>query len=621
MAGMRIGRVVASTAILAVLAGCTSGSTQPRPDTAPSTATTMRGPVFHHPGPGARPGGTLRVVSDSGPGYLDPNLGAYWLDYSLLRTFSRQLYSWPGDGKDASRVVPDLADASPVVDDSDTVYSLTIRRGARWNTSPPRQVTAKDVVRGVAMSCNPAQPAIALQDYVDLIAGMHDFCADFQQVAPRPAPMRRFLARNRLTGVHPGATPRQVQFELVRPANYFPELLALPALSPRPVELMAYQPGSDAAVKNAVSDGPYQVASFATEHYASAKSERRPGRLVLVRNPTWRPSSDPVRKAFADRILVTFRSQVRAAQHAALREVRSGEADICLCQVATADARRLLAAGDRRLTIHSTQAISTIVFNTASPNNRGALQNPEIRRAIAFALDRSALIEAHGGSKLAQPLTHVLPDGVLGSTQFDPYPHDLGHARAILRDAGHPQLQLRVYFPPYSEEATELFRITRRQLRQVGVEAQRFYVDERWPRSLSEPREARRGTWDLFFGGMPPDWPHNASASFFRTLFDGRGVGDDPDRLPPWSANFGLYDNPEVDRLIDDAAGADVTAAVALWHRADELVMQDAPFYPIAERRVATYRGGRIRNAVFVPALLGMDLTNVWLHQSGRSSL
>jgi peptide/nickel transport system substrate-binding protein len=606
---------VALVAIVAVLTGCTSDPDRSGPAGASPTATGLRpGPDFQDPGPAPQGGGTLRVVSSSGPGYLDPDLGAYWLDYSILRTFSRQLYTWPADGRPASTVVPDLAENPPAVDETGTVYTMTIRRGARWDTSPSRQVTAEDVVRGVKMTCNPVLSATTLLDFRDVIAGMHSFCSQFRHVARRPVPMQRFLATHRLAGVHAGAGARDVVFELTHPVNFFPQLLALPAQSPRPRELMKYRPGSLAAARHSIADGPYRLKSYTREAYASEESERAPGRIVLERNPVWQTSTDPVRKAFVDRIVVTFETQVHDARHVALRAVRSGRADLSLSPLGTADGRRLVQAGDPHVEVHPTATSGpTIVFNTVSPNNNGALQDVNVRRAIAFALDRVALGRAFGGAELAPPLTHVLPDGMLGSQDFDPYPHDPERARAMLRDAAVSDLELRVYYPSYSKEATKLFDILRRQLRQVGIDTPRFYIDESWPRQLYEPRAARRGSWDLAVGGTFADWPGNAAWSIFRPLFDGRGVGADPRSLPNWSYNMGLYDNPEVDRLIDAAPQADLGAAADLWHRADELVMQDAPFYPIAQSNAATYHGDRVRHDVFVPAQLGADLTNIWL--------
>ena len=44
-------------------------------------------------------------------------------------------------------------------------YTVTIRTGAMWNTSPPRQVTAADAVLGLKRSCNPVQPFGGLPDF------------------------------------------------------------------------------------------------------------------------------------------------------------------------------------------------------------------------------------------------------------------------------------------------------------------------------------------------------------------------------------------------------------------------------------------------------------------------
>ena len=71
-------------------------------------------------------------------------------------------------------------------------YKLTIRNGAMWNTTPPRQVTAADEVRGVERTCNPAQPFGGLPDFETLIQGMQSFCDAFAKVAPTVAAMKAY---------------------------------------------------------------------------------------------------------------------------------------------------------------------------------------------------------------------------------------------------------------------------------------------------------------------------------------------------------------------------------------------------------------------------------------------
>lgn len=583
------------------LGSCTTDTHRDRsaPGSASPASPQVTPPVPAPTEPGVR-GGTLRVIG-SGTDYLDANISYYSVGYSLLRLISRQLYTWPADPAHATDVVPDLATAMPMVDATRTVYTVTLRRGARWETSPPRQVTAEDVVRGVEITCNPAQPSGALPDFESLVKGMDEFCQQFAKVQPRTAQIRDFVDHAVLPGVHVGANRLQVVFELTRPVNYFTNLLALPAFSPRPREMLAQLPGGDRGVSHPISDGPYRLASQAPADAGA------PSLLNFDRNPTWSSSTDPIRRAYVDKIRVDF-GLAGYDPEKVIRRLKSGADDLCFCELGQPYNGRLLRQHDPRFSLHAQLATNPyLVFNTVSPNDGGALRNSDVRRAISFALDRSALTAALGGPQLAPPLTHALPDGVMGSEPFDPYPHDVAKAKELLSKVGITHLFLWDYFRPSSLTASRINDAMQKQLAAVGIRLRlRPTPDGDFTNLLSNPVGARRGYWDVALAGWVPDWEGNAAASYFRSLFDGR-------TLPPTSSNFGLYDDPAVDQLIDQASQADPTTAAGLWHQADELVMKDAAIYPIAQPNLPMWCGARVRSCVYVPAFNGVDLSNVWL--------
>ena len=64
--------------------------------------------------------------------------------------------------------------------DNGLKQTVTIRSGVMWNTSPPRAVTAADVVRGIKRGCNPS-PAFfgGMADFEATIQGLSAFCAGY----------------------------------------------------------------------------------------------------------------------------------------------------------------------------------------------------------------------------------------------------------------------------------------------------------------------------------------------------------------------------------------------------------------------------------------------------------
>ncbi len=110
-------------------------------------------------------------------------------------------------------------------------------------------------------------------------------------------------------------------------------------------------------------------------------------------------------------------------------------------------------------------------------------------------------------------------------------------------------------------------------------------------------RPARRlgpGRWP----GWGSDWYGNAALSFFNPLFSGKPS------FPPSGSNFGLYDNPATNALIEQANSAKTTdEAATMWAQADQQVMKDAPFFPITNPVQANYRATQVQNAVYVPVV------------------
>ena len=174
------------------------------------------------------------------------------------------------------------------------MYTLTIRKGVEWNTTPPRQVTAADARRGLERTCNPAEPFGGVADYEGLIAGMPAFCSAFEKVKPTVPAIKQFLATHSIAGVivNP-ANPLQISFKLVHPESYFTNLLAMAAFTPAPIEELNYLPASAALAQHTISDGPYEVQS-----YVPTRS------ITFVRNPVWKASLDPISKAYVDEIKV-----------------------------------------------------------------------------------------------------------------------------------------------------------------------------------------------------------------------------------------------------------------------------------------------------------------------------
>jgi len=546
-------------------------------------------------------GGTLTMLGTGDVDFMDPNISYYSVGYLGLRMWSRQLYTYPATDGKTTDIVPDLATAMPKITNNGTQYAITIRTGAMWNTTPPRQVTAADVVLGVKRQCNPVQPFGGQPDYDTFITGYMTFCSGFANVAQNTAAITSYINSNQISGVSVDpSNPLTIDFTLTKAVPYFTNILALPAFSPAPVEFLNYLPGSNDLAQHTVSDGPYEVQSY------------NPGNsLVFVRNPAWQASSDPVRKAYVDKITINETgTQMGIFQQI---ETNTSAADMMWgTSVPTSAIPGLIAANDPRLYLESEYSSNPyIIFNTQSPNNGGALGKLAVRQALEYGLNRTNLIQDQGGPSVTPALTQILPPGIVGAApSYSQYSYNVAMAKSLLASAGFPNgLTLKFLYRPSTQASNSAFLTVQNDLKAIGVTVTGVGVPDAdfYTKYLEVPSTAMSGVWDLSLAGWSPDWYGDSAASFFSPLFDGRV-------LPPTSSNFGLFNSPTVNADIDAANAAPTDAASApLWHAADVEVMKEAAIFPISDPNRAQLHGSQVHNCIYVAQFDDCDPTNVWV--------
>jgi peptide/nickel transport system substrate-binding protein len=556
-------------------------------------------------------GGTLNMLGAGDIDYMDPNISYYSIGYLALRLWSRQLFTFPATPGQTTTAVPDLATEVPTTDNGGVskdlkTYTITIRKGAMWNTSPARQVTAADEVRGVKRTCNPYQPFGGIPDFSSLIVGYQQFCDGFGKVAQTPAAIADYINSTPLPGVV-ATGARTVQFHLTHPATYFVDMLTLPAFSPAPAEVLAYLPASQSLGQHEISDGPYEVQSW-----DPTKS------IVFVRNPAWDATTDPIRHAYVDKVVVNE----TVSQNSIQQQLQTGtdSADMEFDQAPPpSQLPALIAQKDPNLNLGPTASSNPyIVFNMMSPNNNGAMQNLKVRQALEYALNRDDLIQVLGGPTINPPLTQVLPPTIVGSTDINPYSYDVAKAKQLLSQAGYPNgLTLKFLYRNSSEGSRKSFETVQQDLSKVGITVKGVPSPDAdfYTKYLEVPSAAKSGVWDLSLAGWGADWYGNGALSFFAPLFSG------PPSYPPIGSNFGFYDDAQTNSLIKQASTASTESdAATLWARADARVMQEAAFFPITDPQQANYHASQVHNAVYVPSLQNFDPANVWLesgHQGG----
>ena len=603
----------AGLAVLALVAtACGGSSGSPSTGSSSGSGSQTFGLQGLNPGTGTpTKGGTLNMLGQGDVDFMDYNVSYYTIDTLGQRPWLRLLYAYPATPGKTTTVAPDLATALPTVSNGGKTFTVTIRSGAMWDTSPPRQVTAADALLGLKRSCNPTQPFGGLPDFETLIVGYQAFCDGFAKVSSTSvSAIKKYIDTHQISGVK--ASGQTISYTLVHPASYFPAQLNLDAFSPAPVESLKYLAGSSALAQHTIADGPYKVQS-----YVPARS------IVFVRNPAWKASTDPIRKAYVNEIKVSETGNEPSIQQQL--QTNTAAASMECDAFPPVGALPGLVAQMKQGLNHNFNlgpSYSTnpyLVFNEVSPNNNGALKKLAVRQALSYGIDRAHLLTDNGGPTQGPALTHVLPSGINGAqdmpANYNPYPYNPTKAKQMLAAAGFKNgLTLIMLYRPTSTVETKMAQTLQSDLGKIGVKVKLlkatpadFYV-----KYMTVPSVAKRGVWDLSLSGWGPDWYGDAAVSFFQPLFSG------PASYPPVGSNFGFYNNPTVTALIaKGASAASASAAATIWAQADEAVMKDAPFYPIVNPNPPLYHASYVHNAVYIPTIQQFDPTNVWLSPPG----
>jgi peptide/nickel transport system substrate-binding protein len=548
--------------------------------------------------------------------HVDPAAAYYMLSGQILRLFTRQLFTYPPVRRlhDWRQVtpVPDLAREIPTVGNGllspdHLTYTIRLRPGVHWDTEVPREVTAHDVIRGLKRMANPVLRAGAIHYYTSTIAGMAEFCDAYAAAVAGRRPTAEALADFQNTHDVPGievADDRTLVFRLVRPALDFVHILAMMCATPAPAEYDAYLPDSPEFRRGVRSLGPYRLV-----HYVHGRE------LRLARNPAWRQQTDPVRHQYLDGVAITME---KATPEQVERRIRSGRADLSWASPVTEP----LEADPDDPGNHLGYALNPyLVFNLVGPDP-GGVRRLEVRRAIAYAVDRARLIRIYdklGAGTVMWPARSAIPPGNQGYEPVDPWPTpdgagDPARGRALLAEAGYRGgLTLTVVHRDVDANP-EVARSLADDLAAIGITARlRPLGHADYYPFLRDPAHARAGAWDLSAPSWQPDWFCDNGRAMLQPMVQTNTVRG--------TANYGGYSNPEVDRLIAEALSeTDPGRAHAAWHAVDVRVLADVAIVPLLVHAptIPHLRGARVRDAIAMPTIdRWFDLATLWLDPAG----
>jgi peptide/nickel transport system substrate-binding protein len=554
----------------------------------------------------ARTGGRLRLYGPGGVDHLDPAASYRGSAGPVITLFARQLFTYPPETNlsnwQAIDPIPDLAAGIPSTYNaglgaSHRCYIVHLRPGVFWDTTPPREVTADDVARGIKRLCAPILRSAALPYFTSTIRGMEQFRADYAATNPRTAADHAAFQNSHDIAGLLVIDDKTVVFELTRPALDFVNILALLCASPAPVEYDSIVPGSAEFPHQVRSNGPYRPV-----HWVPGKE------LRLARNPVWRQETDPSRQQVPDTIEI-IRGEVSVDR--TVHTIADGSADLPWGLVLAERQGGPPGPPDHGLGY----ALNPyLVFNLHGSRAGAAVHQPQVRQAISYTIDKAAIAEIFAGlGAVTRIAGSIIPPGNSAHQDIDPYATPGGRGdpekgRALLVQAGYPDgLTLTAVYPE-TDLHTGIARSYAADLGKTGLTVRLVALDpDDYGELLRDPRRVRAQDWDICTAAWSPDWFHGNGRVFLQPMFSSGSSG-----------NYGSYRDPVVDELISQALASveEPARADAAWRQAEDRILADAAIVPILFQTPALppLRGRRVHGAAVMPTLdYAFDLSSLRL--------
>lgn len=255
--------------------------------------------------------------------------------------------------------------------------------------------------------------------------------------------------------------------------------------------------------------------------------------------------------------------------------------------------------------------IMQLQFNTT----REPLDNPDVRRALATAMDRQFVIDNiwYGFGKPATgPIssnfaaTGIYTDDVTSYAADDP----IATANAMLDDAGFPRDEDGTRFSiihdmtPYGEEWRRFGEYTRQVLAELGIDADLRYEDV--------------GTW---LKREYTDYDYDLSSNWLFGLPDPvlgvhRQYHSDQIRQGTVFVNGTQWSTPETDTLMDNATvETDTEARSEMYADFQKKVVDASPIIFMHELEFVTVHNTGLKNAVTGPMGVYNSFADMWLEE------
>jgi peptide/nickel transport system substrate-binding protein len=487
-------------------------------------------------------GGVVRVIlRGEDVDSMDPALAYAVGAWSLIDTTCALLLrpTRPVDGLGRDALEPEVAVAAPRVSNGGRVYTFTLRTGFRFSDGSP--VRASAFARAIHRTLAPGV-ASPWGVYARDIVG-----AD-RVASGKASEASGIVARGNTLVIR---LKRPVPDLTFRTTSW----CAVPPTLPSDREGIGAYPAA----------GPYYVA----EHVPGVRAEIRRNRFYRGARPHH---------------VDGFTADLRASSFDdVVDRIERGVADWgwVLPEVLLEPGRRLASrygVNRGRFFVQPGTTTFGFVFNMTRPLFR---DNPKLRQAVNFAIDRAAVRRAGGGELRSRLTDQYIPPGMPGFSDATIYPlnrPDLRRARALAE--GNTRGGVAVLFTVDTPPRLAAAQAVKQSLAKIGLEVRIRGV----PLPTYFGRLGASGAYDIGFRPWVPDY--GDPFAVLNVNFDGRYVGD---------SNWGRLDDPAVNRRLRNAGSLEGPARRRAYAALDAQLARDtAPMAAVEIVNDATFVSRRV---------------------------
>lgn len=489
----------------------------------------------------------LRLPGTSDPRTLDPAQ----VNDVTAGEFIAEIFSGLVALDQDLKVVPDIAERWEVSTDRKT-YTFYLRKEVKFHDGRP--VTAQDFKYSIERVANPATRSPTAENYLGDIVGVKE-------------KLNRQAAE--VSGVQV-VDDYTLKITIDAPKSYFLAKLTFPT---------AYVVDKNNVERGgrAWTDKPNGTGPFKLKEYVRAQ------RIILAKNEHYYGEIKP--KVDEVHFILSGGSAMTMYENGDLESVYVTITDI----ERVSDPNSPL---NKQLYIGPTLTTGFIVFNTRKP----PFDDPKVRLAFAYAIDRQRVIDVVY-RKMPLAAQTILPPGMPGYAQpASPITHDPAKAKQLLAESKYAGKLPDITWTTIGGggSAAQNIQVMVAMLRDsLGA---RISIQQTDPASFFNTiDDPTKNPYQIFDVGWQADYvdPQNFLDILFRSTS---------------TQNWASYANPEVDKLLDQAAlESDNAVRFKLYQQAEQIILNDAPVIPLSHSReywlTKPYVKGMIYPPIIIPRL------------------